>query len=162
MPSFDIVVKSDLQEVDNAVNQATKELSQRYDFRGSISKIEWDKAGEIKVLADDEMKLEALLDVLRGKLVKRGVSVKNLDYGKPEPSFDGSLKQTIKLQQEVPTEKAKEIVKLIKNSKIKVQAAIREGEVRVTGKNRDDLQAAIALVKGEDFEMDFQYTNFRE
>ncbi len=162
MPSFDIVVKTDLQEVDNAVNQATKEIGQRYDFRGSISRIDWDKAGELTVLADDEFKLEAVLDVLKGKLVRRGVSVKNLDYGKLEPSFDGSVRQKITLQQELPTEKAKEIVKLLKGSKLKVQGAIREGEVRVTGKNRDDLQEAIALVKGEDFEMDFLYTNFRD
>ncbi len=162
MPSFDIVVKTDLQEVDNAVNQATKELSQRYDFRGSKSKIDWDKEGEIGILADDEFKLEAVLEVLRGKLVKRGVSVKNLEYGKLEPSFDGSVRQKITLQQSLPTEKAKEIVKLLKESKIKVQGAIREGEVRVTGKNRDDLQAAIALIKGHDLEMDLLYTNFRE
>src|SRR5690606_37844248 len=131
MPSFDIVVKTDLQEVDNAVNQATKELSQRYDFRGSKSKIDWDKEGEIGILADDEFKLEAVLEVLRGKLVKRGVSVKSLEYGKLEPSFDGSVRQKITLQQSLPTEKAKEIVKLLKESKIKVQGAIREGEVRV-------------------------------
>lgn len=162
MPSFDIVVKTDLQEVDNAVNQATKEIAQRYDFRGSKSKIDWDKEGELTVLADDDFKLEALLEVLRGKLVKRGVSVKNLEYGKLEPSFEGSVRQKITLQQTLPTEKAKEIVKLLKESKIKVQGAIREGEVRVTGKNRDDLQAAIALIKGHDLEMDLQYTNFRE
>lgn len=162
MPSFDIVVKTDLQEVDNAVNQATKEIAQRYDFRGSKSKIDWDKEGELVVLADDDFKLEALLEVLRGKLVKRGVSVKNLEYGKVEPSFEGSVRQKITLQQTLPTEKAKEIVKLLKEAKIKVQGAIREGEVRVTGKNRDDLQAAIALIKGHDLEMDLQYTNFRE
>ncbi len=162
MPSFDIVMKTDLQEVDNAVNQAIKELAQRYDFRGSKSKIDWDKVGEIALLADDDFKLEALLEILRGKLVKRGVSVKNLDYGKKEPGFDGSVRQKVTIQQELPTEKAKEIVKLLKESKIKVQGAIREGEVRVTGKNRDDLQAAIALIKGEDLELDLQYTNFRD
>lgn len=162
MPSFDIVVKTDLQEVDNAVNQATKEISQRYDFRGSKSRIDWDKEGELTVLADDDFKLEALLEVLRGKLVKRGVSVKNLEYGKLEPGFDGSVRQKITIQQSLPPEKAKEIVRLLKDSKIKVQGSIREGEVRVTGKNRDDLQAAIALVKGADLELDLQYTNFRE
>ena len=162
MPSFDIVMKTDLQEVDNAVNQATKEIGQRYDFRGSISRIDWDQKGELKILADDEFKLEAVLEVLRGKLVKRGVSVRNLDYGKTEPGFDGSVRQKITIQQELPTEKAKEIVKVLKNSKIKVQGAIREGEVRVTGKNRDDLQEAIALIKAQDLELDLQYTNFRE
>lgn len=162
MPSFDIVVKTDLQEVDNAVNQAIKELAQRYDFRGSKSKIDWDKKGEIGLLADDDFKLEALLEIVRGKLVKRGVSVRNLDYGKKEPSFDGSVRQKVTIQQELPTEKGKEIVKVLKESKLKVQGAIREGEVRVTGKNRDDLQAAIALLKGQDFELDLQYTNFRD
>ena len=160
--SFDITSNVDLQEVDNAVNQTTKEIAQRYDFRGSKSRIDWDKEGELSIIADDEMKLDALLDVLRGKLVKRGVSVKNLEYGKVETGFEGSVKQKITIQLSLPTEKAKEIVKLLKESKIKVQGAIREGEVRVTGKNRDDLQAAIALIKGEDLEMDLQYTNFRD
>lgn len=162
MPSFDIVVKADLQEVDNAVNQATKEISQRYDFRGSISRIDWDKKGEITVLGDDDYKLTAVLDVLKGKMVRRGLSVKNLEYGKVEAAFDGSARQKITVQQGLSTEKAKEIVKLIKNAKLKVQAAIREGEVRVTGKKRDDLQQVIALVKGEDLGMDFQYVNFRD
>ena len=162
MPSFDIVVKTDLQEVDNAVNQAMKEIRQRYDFRGSVSRIDWDKKGELTVLADDDYKLTAVLDVLKGKMVRRGVSIKNLEYGKAEPAFDGSVRQKITVQQGLPTEKAKEIVKLIKREKLKVQAAIREGEVRVSGKKRDDLQQVIALVKGEDLGMDFQYINFRD
>ena len=162
MPSFDIVVKTDLQEVDNAVNQAMKEIRQRYDFRGSISRIDWDKKGELTVLGDDDYKLTAVLEVLKGKMVRRGVSVKNLEYGKAEPAFDGSVRQKITVQQGLPTEKAKEIVKLIKGAKMKVQAAIREGEVRVSGKKRDDLQQVIALVKEQDLGMDFQYINFRD
>ncbi len=162
MPSFDIVVKTDLQEVDNAVHQAMKEIGQRYDFRGSVSRIDWDKKSELTVLADDDYKLTAVLDVLKGKMVRRGVSVKNLEYGKAEPAFDGSLRQKITVQQGLPTEKAKEIVKRIKQAKLKVQAAIREGEVRVTGKKRDDLQQVIALIKDQDLGMDFQFINFRD
>lgn len=162
MPSFDIVVKTDLQEVDNAVNQAQKELSQRYDFRGSKSRIDWDKKGEITVLGDDEYKLEAVLDVLKGKLVRRGVSVKNLEYGTAEPASDGALRQKITVQEAIPTETAKEIVKDVKGTKIKVQGQIREGEVRITGKKRDDLQAVISFVKEKDYGLDFQFTNFRD
>ncbi|MCB1032857.1 MAG: YajQ family cyclic di-GMP-binding protein [Acidobacteria bacterium] len=162
MPSFDIVVKTDLQEVDNAVNQAMKEIGQRFDFRGSKSRIDWDKKGELTVLGDDDYKLTAVLDVLKGKMVRRGLSIKNLDYGKAEPAFDGTVRQKITVQQELPTETAKEIVKILKQAKLKVQAAIREGEVRVTGKKRDDLQEAIALIKEQDLGMDFQYTNFRD
>lgn len=162
MPSFDVVVKTDLQEVDNAINQAEKEIGQRYDFRGSKCRIDWDKKSLITVVGDDDFKLKAVLEVLKGRLVRRGVSVKNLDYAAPEKAAEGTIRQKITVQENIPEDKAKAMVKAIKDSKIRVQGQIREGEVRVTGKNRDDLQAAIALIKGEDYGLDFQFTNFRD
>lgn len=162
MPSFDIVVKADLQEVDNAINQAQKELQQRYDFKGSKSTIEWDKKGEIALVADDDYKLRALVDIVQGKLIKRGISVKNLEMGKVESAFEGTMRQKIKLIQGIPSEKAKELNKLIKDSKIKVQSQFQDEQVRVTGKKRDDLQEAIGLVRGADLGIEFQFVNFRD
>ncbi|NBX91972.1 MAG: YajQ family cyclic di-GMP-binding protein [Proteobacteria bacterium] len=162
MPSFDIVVKTDLQEVDNAVNQAQKELSQRYDFKGSKSKIDWDKKAEIAVLGDDEYKLKAVLEILEGKFAKRGISLKNVTYSKIEPAFEGTVRQKLTLAQGIPAEKAKEINKLIKDSKIKVSSQLQEEQVRVTGKKRDDLQEVITLVKRTDLGLDFQFQNFRD
>lgn len=162
MPSFDIVIKCDLQEVDNAINQAQKELAQRYDFRGSKSKIEWDKKGEITVIGDDDYKLQAVIDILQSKMIKRNISIKNLEMGKPEPAFEGTVRQKIKLQQGIPTEKAKEITRLIKDAKLKVQPQIQDEQVRVTGKKKDDLQEAIQLVRGNDIGLDFQFINFRD
>lgn len=162
MPSFDIVVKTDLQEVDNAINQAQKELTQRYDFKGSKSKIEWDKKTEISVVGDDEYKLKAVLEILEGKFAKRGVSLKNVTYSKIEPAFEGTVRQKLTLAQGIPAEKAKEINRLIKDSKIKVSSQLQEEQVRVTGKKRDDLQDAINLVKGANLGLDFQFQNFRD
>lgn len=162
MPSFDVVVSTDLQEVDNAVNQAKKELDQRYDFRGSKCSIDWDKKGEITLVADDDYRLKAVLDVLKTKLVRRGVSVKNLEYGEPDPAFEGTLRQKITVQEGIPVDKAKALVKAIKETKIKVQGQIREGEVRVTGKKRDDLQQIIALTKEIDLGLDLRCENFRD
>lgn len=161
MPSFDIVVKLNEQEVDNAVNQAQKELAQRYDFKGSKCAILWDKK-EIILVADDDFKLTALTDILQGKLIKRNVSIKNLVYEKAEPSFEGTLRQKIKLQQGIPTEKAKELIKKIKDTKIKVQSQIQDEQVRVTGKKRDELQEVIAFVRGTEMDLDFQFENFRD
>ena len=162
MPSFDIVIKADLQEVDNAINQARKEISQRYDFRGSKSSIEWDKKAEIALHSDDDFKLKALLDVVKEKLIRRGVSIKNLEVSNPVPDAGGLVRQTVKLQIGVPKETAKEIVKLIKQTKINVQGAIQEDHVRVTGKKRDDLQAVIRLVKENDLGFEFSYVNMRD
>ena len=162
MPSFDIVVKVDVQEADNAVNQAQKELAQRYDFKGSKCKIDWDKKGEIILLADDDFKLKALTEILQAKMIKRGISIKNATFGKIEPSFEGTVRQKITLQQGIPVEKAKEVIKLIKDSKIKVQPQIQDEQVRVTGKKRDDLQEVMAAVKKADVGLDFQFENFRE
>jgi uncharacterized protein YajQ (UPF0234 family) len=161
--SFDIVSRPDLQEVDNAVNQAVKELATRWDFRGSKSSFQFDKTKkEFTLLADDESKLEALTDILQSKLIKRGVSIKSLDYQKAEPSSGGTLRQVIKLVEGIPQEKAKKIVALIKDSKVKVQASIQGDQVRVTGKSRDDLQAVIALLRGaQDLGVDLNFTNYK-
>lgn len=162
MPSFDIAIKLDLQEVDNAVNNAVKELSQRYDFKGSKSKIEWDKKKEITLVGDDEFKLNAVMEILQGKMIKRNISVKNLQIGKLEPSFEGTVRQKITLQSGIPTEKAKELTKLIKDQKLKVQPQIQDEQVRVTGKKRDDLQDCIAAVRGSNIGLDFEFINFRD
>lgn len=162
MPSFDIVLKVDLQEVDNAVNQAQKEMAQRYDFRGSTSKIEWDKKETITLSSEDDFKLKAVVDILQSKMVKRGLSLKNCEFGSVESAALGTVRQTIKFAQGVPAEKAKEINKLIKDAKLKVQSQLQDDQVRVTGKKRDDLQEAIALVKSKDLGLDFQFTNFRD
>lgn len=158
--SFDIVSKIDMAEVTNAVNQALKEISQRFDFKGSKSSITQEKDALI-ILSDDEYKLKSVIDILQGKLVKRGVPTKNLTYGKIEPAQAGTVRQKISLQQGIPTEKAKEIAKAVKDSKIKVQAAIQADQVRVSGKNRDDLQAVIQMLKGRDFGIELQFTNYR-
>ncbi|MGK7345478.1 MAG: YajQ family cyclic di-GMP-binding protein [Candidatus Nitrospinota bacterium M3_3B_026] len=160
--SFDIVSKVDMQEVSNAINQAMAEIRQRYDFKGSKSEITLDqKAGTINILADDDLKLKSVVDILQSKLVRRGVALKALDYGPVEKATGGMARQVITLQQGIPTEKAKEIVKLIKNMKLKVQGAIQGDQVRVTGKKKDDLQAVIAALKEKDFGIDMQFINYR-
>jgi cyclic-di-GMP-binding protein len=161
--TFDITSTVDLQEVDNAVNQARKEVAQRYDFKGSTAEIEYDKeAGTLTLLADDEYKLTALIDVLQSKLVKRGVPIRNLDYGKVESASAGKARQVITLQQGISTEKGKEIVKAIKNGGFKkVQAQIQDDQVRVQSPSIDELQAVIALLKQEDFGLELSFGNFR-
>jgi len=161
MPSFDIVSKVDMQEVDNAVNQAIKEIGQRYDFKGSKSEITQEK-DTIKILADDDYKLKAVVDVLQSKMHKRNISLKSLQYGKVEPASGGMVRQVITIQQGISKEKAKELIAVIKESKIKVQAQIQDDQVRVTGKNRDDLQETIQLLKGKDLNVEMQFINFRE
>lgn len=162
MPSFDIVVTTDLQEVDNAINQAQKELAQRYDFKGSKSKIEWDKKKEISLIGDDDYKLKAVFDVLQSKLIKRGISPKNLTVGSTEPAFEGTLRQKITLQQGIPSDKAKELGKIIRDAKMKVQSQHQDEQLRITGKKKDDLQEVIALVRNTDLGLDFQFVNFRD
>jgi len=161
MPSFDIVSKVDMQEVDNAVNQAIKEIGQRYDFKGSKCQITPEK-DSVKILADDDYKLKAVVDVLQSKFLKRNISIKALQYGKVEPASGGMVRQMITVQQGIPKEKAKDIVAVIKESKLKVQAQIQDDQVRVIGKNRDDLQDAIQLLKGKDMDVEMQFMNFRE
>jgi len=158
--SFDITCKVDMQEVANAVNQAMREIETRYDLKGSKNDITQEKM-DLVLTSADEMKLKAVLDILQSKLHRRGVDLKALTIGDPESAAGGTLKQKITLQDGIPMEKAKEIVRLIKDSKIKVQASIQEKQVRVAGKNRDDLQAVIALVKGKDLGVALQFTNYR-
>jgi cyclic-di-GMP-binding protein len=160
--SFDVVSKVDLQEVANAVQQASKEIATRFDFRGSASKIELkDKELVIVLISDDEHKLKSVIDILETKLVRRGVAVKALDYGKIEPAAGGTVRQVAKIQQGIPSEKAKEIVKAIKDRKLKVQASIQADQVRVSGRSKDDLQSAMATVREGDFGLPLQFTNYR-
>lgn len=164
MPSFDIVVQTDLQEVENAVNQARKEIAQRYDFRGSNSRIDWDKsAGAISLVSDDDYKLTAVLDVLKTRLIRRGVAIKNLDVGRPEDAAGGTRRQRIGLRQGISVDIAKELVKRIKRSKLKVQAQIQQDQIRVSGKKRDDLQSVMQIVReADDLGPEFQFTNRRD
>ena len=160
--SFDVVSKVDLQEVLNAVQQATKEISQRFDFKGSKSSIELNKdKHEITLVSDDESKLKTVTDILQTKLVKRNVSLKALSYGKIEQAAGNTVRQLITLQQGIPTEKAKEIVKLIKDAKLKVQAEIQKDQVRVRAKKIDDLQTTISLLKGKDLGIHIEFINYR-
>lgn len=160
--SFDIVSHVDLAEVKNAVNQAMKEVGQRFDLKGSNSKIELNESEPALVLSSaDEFRLRAVNDILQQKLVRRGVSLKALTYGAVEPAAHGSVRQTAALQQGIPVEKAREIVKLIKSAKLKVQAAINNDFVRVSGKDRDSLQEVIAMLKERDLGIDMQFTNYR-
>jgi uncharacterized protein YajQ (UPF0234 family) len=160
--SFDVVSKVDLQEVANAVQQASKEIATRFDFRGSASKIELkEKELEIVLVSDDEHKMKSVIDILETKLVRRGVAVKALDFGKVEPAAGGTVRQVAKIQQGIPSEKAKEIVKAIKDRKLKVQASIQADQVRVAGRSKDDLQNAMAVVREGDFGLPIQFTNYR-
>jgi len=158
--SFDIACKIDPQEVTNALDQARREIETRYDLKGSKNDLRLE-ANEIVVLAADDMKLKAVVDILQSRLHKRGVPLKALTYGKVEEASGGVLRQKIALQQGIPIEKAREIVRLIKDTKLKVQAAIQEDHVRVSGKNRDDLQTIIARLKERDFGIAIQFTNYR-
>jgi hypothetical protein len=160
--SFDVVSKVDLQEVANAVQQASKEIATRFDFRGSASKIELrEKELEVVLVSDDEHKLKSVIDILETKLVRRGVAVKALDYGKVEPAAGGTVRQVAKIQQGIPSERAKEIVKAIKDRKLKVQASIQADQVRVAGRSKDELQTAMAIVREGDFGLPLQFTNYR-
>ncbi|TWJ33440.1 YajQ family cyclic di-GMP-binding protein [Geobacter argillaceus] len=160
MPSFDIVSKVEMQEVDNAVNQAVKEIAQRYDFKGSKCEVSLENES-IKVLADDDYKLKAVIEVLQSKFIKRGISPKALQYGKTESASGGMVRQNIAIQQGISKEKGKEIIAVIKETKLKVQPQIQDDQVRVVGKNIDDLQEVIQLLKGKDLEVEMQFVNFR-
>ncbi len=161
MPSFDVVSKVDLMELDNAINTSQKELSQRYDFRGTNTSLERGPDG-ITVRTSDEPRAVATLTVLRERMAKRNVSQRCLDPGDVEAAGGQTVRQLVKIKQGIESETAKKIVKAIKDAKIKVQAQIQGDELRVTGKNRDDLQAAMQLVKRTDFGIDLQFVNFRD
>ena len=158
--SFDVACKIDMQEVTNAIDQARRDIATRYDLKGAKNEIEIEKM-DITISSTDDMKLKAVLDILQSKLHRRGIDLKALTINDPEPVGGGLVRQKITLQDGVPMEKAKEIVRLIKDSKIRVQASIQEKQVRVAGKNRDDLQAVIALLKGKDLGIALQFTNYR-
>ena len=158
--SFDIVCKVDMQEVANALDQTRREVETRYDLKATKNEIELEKQ-EITLTSVDDMKLKAVVDILQSKLHKRGVPLKALTYGDVADAAGGTKRQKITLQQGIPIDKAKEIVRLIKDSKVRVQASINEDKVRVAGKNRDDLQKIIALLKDKDLGIALQFTNYR-
>ncbi len=160
--SFDVVSEVDMEEVRNAVNQSMKEIIQRFDLKGSNSSIELeDQEGQLTLASADEFRLQAVKDILQKKLVRRGVSLKALSYGTIDPAAKGTVRQVVTLQRGIPMEKAKELVKYIKGTKLKVQAAIQQDMVRVSGKDRDTLQEIIAQLKEQDFGIDMQFTNYR-
>ena len=161
--SFDVTTGVDLQEVDNAINQAQKEIAQRYDFKGSNSSIEFKRAeGLLNLVADSEFQMRALFDVVQAKLIKRGVPVKNLDIGEIKPAGGDTVRREIKLKTKLDGDTAKKVAAAIKDAKLKkVQAAIQGDQVRVTSPSRDDLQEAIALLKGKDFGVQLQFGNYR-
>ncbi|KAB2837525.1 YajQ family cyclic di-GMP-binding protein [bacterium] len=161
MPSFDAVSEVDHQEVDNAVNQATKEIQQRYDFKGTKTEIKLEK-NNIHVVSDNETKMKAVIEILQTKAMRRGIDIKSLSVGKIEPAGGQLVKCDIKVLEGIETEKAKKLTAAIKESKLKVQAQIQDNQVRVTGKKRDDLQEAIALLRGQDFGIPLQFKNFRD
>lgn len=161
MPSFDIVSELNMQEVDNTLNQARKEIVTRYDFKGSKSEITQDKEG-IHLISDDEFKMKALIDIFQSKAVKRGISLKALQVGTVEPAAGSLVKCLVKLVQGIETEKAREIVKIVKGLDLKVQAAIEGEKIRVSGKKRDDLQAVIEHLRAQEFPIPLQFTNFRD
>jgi uncharacterized protein YajQ (UPF0234 family) len=160
--SFDVVSKVDMQAVEDATHTAVKELGNRFDFRGSISKIELDaKEMTFTLTSEDDMKLRNLYDILQTRLSKRGVPLKNLSPQKIEPALGGNLRQVIKIQQGIPSEKAKEMTAEIKKSGLKVQPSIQADQLRVTSRSKDSLQEAMSLLRGKDFGLDLQFTNYR-
>jgi uncharacterized protein YajQ (UPF0234 family) len=161
MPSFDIVSKVDMQEVDNAVNQTVKEIAQRYDFKKSKSEVTLETES-IRILADDDFRLKAVVDILQSKCIKRGISLKSLQYGTVESASGGMVRQIVTIQQGISKEKGKEIIAAVKETKLKVQGQIQDDQVRVTGKNIDDLQEIIRLLKGRDLGVELQFINFRQ
>ena len=162
--SFDIVSKNDLAEIENAVNQANKEITTRFDFRGSVSRVEFDKKEKEPLLtlySDDESRLKSVIDVLQNKFVKRNVSLKALDYQKIEPAEKATVRQVVKIKQGIPSARAKEIVKFIKDSKLKVTPSIQGDQLRIVSKSKDELQAVMAAVRPLDLGLDLQFTNYR-
>lgn len=161
MPSFDVVSEVALQEVDNAVNQACRELQTRYDFKGSKSTLSLEKDGLILV-SDNEEKMKSVIDVLQSKIIRRGLSLKSLEMGKVEAAGGQTVRCLIKIRQGIEKEKAREIVKTIKNMKTKVQSAIEGDKLRISAKKKDDLQEVIQFLKKTDFDVPLQFNNFRD
>ncbi len=160
--SFDVVSKLDLQEVENAVNQMNKEMTTRFDFRGSVSRVDFDKkAPSITLFSDDEGKLKSVIDIVQNKFIKRNVSLKALDYQAIETAEKATVRQLVKLKQGIPSEKAKEIVRLIKDAKMKVTPSIQGDQLRIVSKSKDELQAVMNFLRPQDFGLDLQFTNYR-
>ncbi|MCL5735105.1 MAG: YajQ family cyclic di-GMP-binding protein [Actinobacteria bacterium] len=163
MPSFDVVSRVDMQEVDNAVNQVKKEIATRFDFRGSKTQIEFDRReAKINLLTEDDMKLRAIRDMLIAKVVRRSIDAEALSFGTPEKAGGDMLRQVVTIVHGIDIETARKVVKLVKDTKLKVQAAIQGDEVRVSGKQRDDLQEVIAALKGAELGVPLQHVNYRE
>ena len=160
-PSFDVVSEVDMQEVSNAVNQTVKEITQRFDFKGSKSVVEIENGNAIKIVRDEDTRMRNIVDILQSKFIKRGVAIKNLEYGKVEPAAGGMVRQSIRVKQGIEADVAKKITKDIKNLKVKVQAQLQDDQVRVSGKKIDDLQAVIAFLKSQDYGVELQFSNFR-
>ena len=160
-PSFDVVSEVDMQEVNNAVNQTVKEITQRFDFKGTKSTVEIENGNAIKIVTEDDTRMRNIVDILQGKFIKRGVAIKNLEYGKVEPAAGGMVRQSIKVKQGIDADVAKKITKDLKNLKVKVQAQLQDDQIRVSGKKIDDLQAVIAFLKGQDYGVELQFSNFR-
>ena len=158
--SFDVVSIVNMQEVDNAINQTNKEIKQRYDFKKSKSEVSVEEE-HIKIIADDDFKLKSVIDILETKLVGRKVPIRNLEYGKVEEASGGTVRQLVKLKQGIESETSRKMVKDIKGLKLKVQAQIMDDQVRVSGKNRDDLQAVIGFLKENDYKLALQFINYR-
>ncbi|MFQ5543655.1 MAG: YajQ family cyclic di-GMP-binding protein [Nitrospiria bacterium] len=159
--SFDVVSKVDVQELKNAIENAKKEVSQRYDLKGSKNEILFEQEKEIVVTSDDEFKLSAVIEILKSKLFKRGISLKSLDFGEVEKALGGNARQHIQVQQGIAADKAKAIGKTIRDAKLKAQAQIQGDQLRVSSKSKDALQAVIQLLKTEDFGIDLQFINYR-
>jgi cyclic-di-GMP-binding protein len=159
--SFDIVSQINLQELDNAINMSMKEITQRFDFRGSVSDIKNEENKKLLIVSDDEFKLKNVIDVLQGKLVKRGISLKFMDYGKIESSIQGSVKQEVTLKQGIPQDKAKQINIMIRDKKFKVNSQIQGDQIRITSKSKDDLQAVMQFLRGVPLDIELQFTNYR-
>ncbi|MBR4631741.1 MAG: YajQ family cyclic di-GMP-binding protein [Elusimicrobia bacterium] len=160
--SFDIVSEVNFMEVDNAITQAQKELSQRYDFKGSKSSIDYNKSDKkITLIGDDEFKLKALIDIVEGKFAKRGVPLKSMEFKAKEQAFEGTIRQVIELISGLPGDKAKELTKMIKNEKFKVNTQIEGSKIKVTSPKKDELQAVIAFLKNVKFSLPLQFTNYR-
>jgi len=160
-PSFDIVSEVDMQEVNNAINQTVKEITQRFDFKGTKSVVEVENGNSIKIVTEDDTRMRNIVDILQSKFIKRGVSIKNLDYGKVESAAGGMVRQSIRIKQGIEADVAKKITKDIKETKLKVQTQLQDDQVRVSGKKIDDLQAVIAFLKGKDYGVELQFSNFR-
>ena len=162
MPSFDVVSKVELQEIDNALNQARKEIAQRYDFKGTKTLLNWDQREEIEIVSKDEYKIKASVEVLRSKLARRGVPLKALAYGPVESAAGGRARQVITVRQGISGDAARKITRLVKATGLKVQAQILQDQVRVSGKKRDDLQQVIARLKQEEMDIPLQFVNYRD